>query len=224
MTEKVEKVAKAKVDNAEKPAKKTTAKAKTKKAVTEEVTKKPEEEKNQQLALCNILKDLTISPDTKSIENQDQIINGNYKLDLTNIQKIQILSMKRLIEKIMEETRDLKNYINIIISNYNRQPTNGINIEDDYIKNIANIIGEFETKFFKSFVIREVMLESEDYALAKDAVKGLYILASELCLFPLYEALLDIYEDLEFETYDDVLKHYEEMMQKYNKIRGIFNA
>ena len=75
--------------------------------------------------------------------------------------------------------------------------------------------------FFKEL---KDMLEGEDYALAKDAVKGLYILASELCLFPLYEALLDIYEDLEFETYDDVLKHYEEMMQKYNKIRGIFNA
>ena len=75
--------------------------------------------------------------------------------------------------------------------------------------------------FFKEL---KDMLESEDYALAKDAVKGLYILASELCLFPLYETLLDIYEDLEFETYDDVLKHYEEMMQKYNKIRGIFNA
>ena len=75
--------------------------------------------------------------------------------------------------------------------------------------------------FFKEL---KDMLESEDYALAKDAVKGLYILASELCLFPLYETLLDIYEDLEFETYGDVLKHYEEMMQKYNKIRGIFNA
>ena len=75
--------------------------------------------------------------------------------------------------------------------------------------------------FFKEL---KDMLENEDYALAKDAVKGLYILASELCLFPLYETLLDIYEDLEFETYDDVLKHYEEMMQKYKKIRGIFNA
>lgn len=75
--------------------------------------------------------------------------------------------------------------------------------------------------FFKEL---KDMLESEDYALAKDAVKGLYILASELCLFPLYETLLDIYEDLEFETYDEVLKHYDEMMQKYHKIRGIFNA
>ena len=68
------------------------------------------------------------------------------------------------------------------------------------------------------------MLENEDYALAKDATKGLYILASELCLFPLYEALLDIYEDLEFETYDDVLTHYDEMINRYKKIRGIFNA
>ena len=68
------------------------------------------------------------------------------------------------------------------------------------------------------------MLENEDYALAKDATKGLYILASELCLFPLYEALLDIYEDLKFETYDDVLTHYDEMINRYKKIRGIFNA
>ena len=68
------------------------------------------------------------------------------------------------------------------------------------------------------------MLENEDYALAKDATKGLYILASELCLYPLYEGLLDIYEDLEYESYDNVLKHYRDMKDKYNKIRGVFNA
>ena len=89
----------------------------------------------------------------------------------------------------------------------------------NYFEEIVNAY--LDDPFFKEL---KDMLESEDYALAKDAVKGLYILASELCLFPLYETLLDIYEDLEFETYGDVLKHYEEMMQKYNKIRGIFNA
>ena len=68
------------------------------------------------------------------------------------------------------------------------------------------------------------MLENEDYALAKDATKGLYILASELCLYPLYETLLDIFEDLEYETYSDVLNHYNDMYEKYKKIRGIFNA
>ena len=68
------------------------------------------------------------------------------------------------------------------------------------------------------------MLENEDYAMAKDAVKGLYILASELCLYPLYESLLDIFEDLEYETYDEILNHYEVMIEKYKKIRGIFNA
>ena len=68
------------------------------------------------------------------------------------------------------------------------------------------------------------MLENEDYALAKDAIKGLYILASELCVYPLYEKLLDIYEDLEYETYEDVLRHCDEMLEKYKKIRGIFNA
>ena len=68
------------------------------------------------------------------------------------------------------------------------------------------------------------MLKDEDYALAKDATKGLYILASELLLFPLYESLLEIYEDLEYETYDKVLEHYQQMHNRYQKIRGCFNA
>lgn len=67
------------------------------------------------------------------------------------------------------------------------------------------------------------MLESEDYALAKDATKGLYILASELCVWPLYESLLDLYEDLEYETYENVIEHYQDVMEKYKKIRGMFN-
>jgi hypothetical protein len=76
-------------------------------------------------------------------------------------------------------------------------------------------------EFFKDL---KAMLENEDYALAKDAVKGLYVLAGELCLFPLYEKLLEVYEDLEYETYGDVRAHYEDMMLTYEKIRGIFNA
>ena len=70
----------------------------------------------------------------------------------------------------------------------------------------------------------EDMLKDEDYALAKDAVKGLYILAGELCLFPLYEALLEVFEDLEYETYDDVIAHYKEVIKIHKNIRGVFNA
>ena len=76
-------------------------------------------------------------------------------------------------------------------------------------------------EFFKDL---EVMLEEEDYALAKDAVKGLYILASQLCLFPLYETLLEVYEDLEYEMYAEVREHYQNMMDRYRKIREIFHA
>ena len=76
-------------------------------------------------------------------------------------------------------------------------------------------------EFFKDL---KVMLEEEDYALAKDATKGLYVLASQLCLFPLYEKLLEVYEDLEYETYGEVNEHYEDMMETYDRIRGIFNA
>lgn len=75
--------------------------------------------------------------------------------------------------------------------------------------------------FFKEL---EQMLDDEDYALAKDATKGLYILASDLLLFPLYETLLEIYEDLEYETYDGMKNHYNDMFAVYKKIRGAFNA
>ena len=76
-------------------------------------------------------------------------------------------------------------------------------------------------EFFKDVGI---MLEEEDYAMAKDAVKGLYVLASQLYLFPLYEKLLEVYEDLEYETYGDVKEHYRDMYETYERIRGIFNA
>ncbi|MDO4940876.1 MAG: hypothetical protein Q4E33_04200 [Erysipelotrichaceae bacterium] len=74
------------------------------------------------------------------------------------------------------------------------------------------------------FVSIEGMLKDEDYALAKDATKGLYILASELLLFPLYESLLELYEDLEYETYDDCIKHFEIVKDKHQLIRGLFNV
>lgn len=66
------------------------------------------------------------------------------------------------------------------------------------------------------------LLEYEDYELAKDALKGLYILASDLCLYPLYIALLEIYEDIEDENYKEVLTHYQEMMKIHKKLRGGF--
>ncbi len=65
-------------------------------------------------------------------------------------------------------------------------------------------------------------LENEDYELAKDAVKGLYLLAQDLRLFPLYESLLEIYEDLTYEMYGDALPHYEDVLAIYEKLRGIF--
>ena len=67
-------------------------------------------------------------------------------------------------------------------------------------------------------------LENEDYALAKDATKGLFILAQDLYLYPLYIALVDIYEDLDSELYNDVNNHYKDMKEVYEKIRGIFHV
>jgi len=79
----------------------------------------------------------------------------------------------------------------------------------------------FDDPFFSEL---KGMLIDEDYALAKDAIKGLYILGSELLLLPLYEKLLDIYEDLQYEEYSEVLDKYNDMYSEYQKIRGIFNA
>ena len=76
-------------------------------------------------------------------------------------------------------------------------------------------------EFFKDL---ETMIDDEDYEMAKDATKGLYILAQELCLFPLYETLMEVYEDLEYETYADLKTHYKEMMEKYQKIKDVFVA
>lgn len=61
-------------------------------------------------------------------------------------------------------------------------------------------------------------IQNEDYALAKDAAKGLYILAQELKLFRLYESLIDIYEDIEGEFYDDLIKHYQIMKSEHERL------
>lgn len=76
-------------------------------------------------------------------------------------------------------------------------------------------------EFFKDL---ELMIDEEDYAMAKDATKGLYVLAGELYMFPLYERLLEIYEDLEYETYADLKSHYQDMIETHKRIRGVFNA
>ena len=67
-------------------------------------------------------------------------------------------------------------------------------------------------------------LDNEDYALAKDATKGLFILAQELFIYPLYVSLMDIYEDLEEEMYKEVLTDYEKMMIVYKNIQGVFHV
>ena len=67
-------------------------------------------------------------------------------------------------------------------------------------------------------------LENEDYALAKDACKGLFILAQDLCLYPLYITLMEVYEDLCEEEYKDVIKHYDEMKLVYDRFVGAINV
>jgi hypothetical protein len=54
-------------------------------------------------------------------------------------------------------------------------------------------------------------LDNNDFEMAKDALKGLYILAGDLKLFPLYESLLEIYQDLLEEEYRYLGERYETM-------------
>lgn len=67
-------------------------------------------------------------------------------------------------------------------------------------------------------------LENEDYALAKDATKGLYILAADLKIFPLYERLLDIYEDIEDENYKALNDDYDRMIAVHHQIKNGFSC
>ena len=72
------------------------------------------------------------------------------------------------------------------------------------------------------FIEMKTMIEDEDYALVKDACKGLYILANDLYLFPLYEALLDLYESVEYEEYNNLLSQYKQVMERHSRIRKNF--
>ena len=75
-----------------------------------------------------------------------------------------------------------------------------------------HIASEWMSLYDNVFIVLEV------------TVKGLYILASDLFLYPLYETLLEIYEDLEYEMYGEIMSHYRDMKETYYRVRGIFNA
>ena len=70
-------------------------------------------------------------------------------------------------------------------------------------------------EFFESL---KDYLNSEDYALAKDATKGLYVLAQKLELYDLYMALVDLYEDIDGSFYKDIAGHYEIMKEIHNRL------
>lgn len=108
-----------------------------------------------------------------------------------------------------------------------REKYKKVNLDYDLITSKFPNISEYEeivNTYLSDPFFRELndYLDNEDYELAKDATKGLFVLAQELYLMPLYIALLDIYEDLEDELYGDVKGHYNEMIKVYEKIRGVF--
>ena len=102
-----------------------------------------------------------------------------------------------------------------------------VGLDFDLINSKFKDISEYENTvmiFFDdpNFTDLKTFIEQEDYAMAKDAVKGLYTLSLDLYLMPLYLLLVDIYEDLEYEEYKDLLNKYNLMYDKYKEIRTIF--
>lgn len=88
-------------------------------------------------------------------------------------------------------------------------------VMDDERKDFEVIRIYLKDEFFEELLD---YIEKEDYALAKDAAKGLYILALEFKLYRLYETLIDIYEDLEGEFYKDLLAHYHTMKVEHERL------
>lgn len=104
-----------------------------------------------------------------------------------------------------------------------------VGLDFDVIESKFPDINEYERTvsiFFEDPHFDELgeFIKDEDWGMAKDAVKGLYTLALELYLMPLYMILVDMYEDLEYENYKDLSPKYEEMYEKYKEIRAIFYA
>lgn len=67
----------------------------------------------------------------------------------------------------------------------------------------------------------EGFIKNEDYAMTKDAVKGLLILAQELKIFSLYHALAEVYEDLLYENYKDLNYHVAYVLKLHSELRGV---
>ena len=88
-------------------------------------------------------------------------------------------------------------------------------VMDDERKDLEVIRIYLKDEFFEELLY---YIEKEDYALAKDAAKGLYILALEFKLYRLYETLIDIYENLEGEFYKDLLTHYHTMKAEHERL------
>ena len=49
-------------------------------------------------------------------------------------------------------------------------------------------------------------------------------LKSDLLKTEFTEKISEIYEDLEFETYDEVMAHYKDMKETYERLRNAFSS
>ena len=107
---------------------------------------------------------------------------------------------------------------------------------DKYLRNKINpglVLNEFSSleayeealRFYlqdEFFLQLKEYLDNNDFEMAKDALKGLYILAGDLKLFPLYEALLEIYQDLLEEEYRYLGERYEAMKSIHTSLSEDF--
>ena len=104
-----------------------------------------------------------------------------------------------------------------------------VGLDYDQIVDKYPIIQEYEevaNAYFSDSFFEDIKkyLEDEDYELAKDAIKGLFVLAEELRMYPLYYRLVDVYDDLDEELYKEAREHYDDAYKTFEKIRGVFHA
>lgn len=69
-----------------------------------------------------------------------------------------------------------------------------------------------------------IFIAQNDYEMAKDALKGLYILALELRMIRLYQELLEIYECLIDEEYKNLDDNVKKVMEIRTDLLEFFNV
>ena len=111
---------------------------------------------------------------------------------------------------MIEELRKHKIYIDDIIDKFEN--------ENEYLKCVRIYLAD---EFFDEL---KELIRIGDFAIAIDALKGLYILALDLRLMDLYWPLVDIYEALVEEDYVGIDDKLEDILTERKRLMEVFHV